>query len=156
MYVRARHTRTVSRRRSRGQSLVEFAVVLPVFLLVLCGIMDFGFMLYSRMSVINSTREGARAVVAYTDPTLVNQIPAVARGQVTGTSNGLITDGMVTVQCVRTAGSCSFVANTPPAAGDAKPGDAVRVSVTYPYRPFFPLLFGTTINLTSQTQMTLE
>jgi hypothetical protein len=32
----------------------------------------------------------------------------------------------------------------------------VRVSVTYPYRPFFPLLFGTTINLTSQTQMTLE
>ena len=113
-------------------------------------------MLYSRMTVINAVREGARAVVAYTDPTLVHQIPAVARNATTGASQGLLTDGMVTIACVRTSGSCGFVANTPPAAGDAKPGDAVRVSVTYPYRPFFPLLMGQTISMTSQVQMTLE
>jgi hypothetical protein len=63
---------------------------------------------------------------------------------------------MVAVSCVRTGGSCAFTANTPPAAGDAKPGDAVRVVVTYPYRPFFPLLHGQTINMTSTVQMTLE
>ena len=57
---------------------------------------------------------------------------------------------------MRTAGSGGFVANTPPARRDAKPGDAVQVSVTYPYRPFFPLLMGQTINMTPQVQMTLE
>ncbi|MGZ6314992.1 MAG: TadE family protein, partial [Candidatus Limnocylindrales bacterium] len=44
--------------RKRGQALVEFAMVIPIFLLVLSGICDFGFMLYSRMSVINAAREG--------------------------------------------------------------------------------------------------
>lgn len=149
-----RHARR-SRRRSRGQSLVEFAVVLPVFLLVLSGIMDFGFLLYSRMTVINSAREGARAVVAYTDPTLVNQIPDVARGQVTGTSGGMITNAMVSVTCVPLTGAAAPRCSTNSFA-QAKPGDAVRVTVTYPYRPFFPLLFGQTINMSSTVQMSLE
>ena len=49
--------------RKRGQAMVEFALVIPIFMLVLSGILDFGFMLYSRMTVINSAREGARAAV---------------------------------------------------------------------------------------------
>ena len=35
--------------------------MIPLFLLILCGIMDFGFVLYSRMTVINAAREGASA-----------------------------------------------------------------------------------------------
>ena len=45
--------------RSRGQAMVEFALVVPIFLVVLCGILYFGFMLYSKMSIINAAREGA-------------------------------------------------------------------------------------------------
>ena len=62
------------RRKSRGQSLVEFAVVFPVFMLVLSGILDFGFMLYSRMTVISATREGARAAITQGDaPSVIPQ-----------------------------------------------------------------------------------
>ncbi len=37
--------------------------MLPVFLLILSGILDFGFMLNARMTVISAAREGARAAL---------------------------------------------------------------------------------------------
>jgi Flp pilus assembly protein TadG len=47
----------------RGAELIEMALVLPLLLLVLVGIMDFGF-LFSRYEVLtNATREGARIAV---------------------------------------------------------------------------------------------
>ncbi|MFQ5878691.1 MAG: TadE/TadG family type IV pilus assembly protein [Dehalococcoidia bacterium] len=50
------------RRRGRedGQSLVELALVLPIFLLLLFGIVDFGMGFQSWITVTNSSREGAR------------------------------------------------------------------------------------------------
>jgi hypothetical protein len=53
--------RKVGGRRREGQSIVEFAIVLPIFMLILCAILDFGVVLYSQMTVINAAREGARA-----------------------------------------------------------------------------------------------
>ena len=48
--------------RSRGgQSLVEFALVLPLLLIILFGIIDFGIAMYDRAVVTNAAREGARA-----------------------------------------------------------------------------------------------
>ena len=44
----------------RGQSLVEFALVLPVFLLLLFAIVDFGMGFNAWITVTNSAREGAR------------------------------------------------------------------------------------------------
>jgi Flp pilus assembly protein TadG len=140
--------RSRRRRRSRGQSLVEFAVVLPVFLLILSGVLDFGFLLYSRMTVINAARDGARIAISAADPTT---IPSIARGQTVAAGGGLITNGDVTVSCIRPGGSCSFTSATSAAAGDS-----VKVVVTYTYHPFFPLLFGTTIPISSSVQMYLE
>jgi Flp pilus assembly protein TadG len=145
----------LSRRRSnrgRGQALTEFALVIPVFLLVLSAILDFGFMLYSRMTVINAAREGARAAVIYPDPT---QIPTVAaqRAQSAAQQAGLtISTSNVSAGCVATkSASCDFATKT-----GSQPGDSVRVRVTYQYKSFFPLLFGTTFDLTSTVQMVLE
>lgn len=45
----------------RGATLVEFAVVLPVFLLFLIGITDLGRAIYYQNSLENAAREGARA-----------------------------------------------------------------------------------------------
>jgi Flp pilus assembly protein TadG len=44
-----------------GQSLVEFTLVLPIFLLVLFAIIDFGMAFNAWITVTNSAREGARA-----------------------------------------------------------------------------------------------
>jgi len=51
-----------------GQSLVEFAFVLPVLLLLMVAIIDFGILFYSQMAVSNAAWEGARAGATIIDP----------------------------------------------------------------------------------------
>jgi Flp pilus assembly protein TadG len=48
-----------SRQKSRGQSLVEFALVLPVFLVFLAAALDLGRVFYANISLNNAAREGA-------------------------------------------------------------------------------------------------
>lgn len=43
-----------------GQSLVEFAMVLPLFLILMFGLVDFGRAFYSWMLITEAAREGAR------------------------------------------------------------------------------------------------
>ncbi|MBS4213279.1 MULTISPECIES: TadE/TadG family type IV pilus assembly protein [Neobacillus] len=45
----------------KGQSLVEFALVLPVLLLLLFGIVDFGRILHAYLTIDHAGREAARA-----------------------------------------------------------------------------------------------
>lgn len=60
-------TQHVQRRRRRpgsgekGQALVEFALLLPVFLLIVLGIVDFGFLFSTWINTTHGAREGARA-----------------------------------------------------------------------------------------------
>lgn len=46
----------------RAQSLVEFALVLPLFLLLMLGLIDFGRLLFSYISLSNGAREMSRVV----------------------------------------------------------------------------------------------
>jgi Flp pilus assembly protein TadG len=48
-----------------GASLVEFAIVLPLLLLFIFGIIEFGFLLFNKAMLTNASREGARAGVVY-------------------------------------------------------------------------------------------
>jgi Flp pilus assembly protein TadG len=48
------------RRHQRGQALVEFALILPVFLLVLFGLIDAGRFVYMNSVLSQAAREGAR------------------------------------------------------------------------------------------------
>ena len=54
-----RHLRS-PRRRTRGQALVEFALVIPFFLLVLFGIIDMSRFVYSSNALNEAAREAAR------------------------------------------------------------------------------------------------
>jgi len=63
----------------RGSTVVEFALVLPVLLLLLFGIVDFGIVLYDKAVITNASREAARAGVVYATPQpTVTQIQTVA------------------------------------------------------------------------------
>ncbi len=53
----------------KGQAMVEFALVLPVLLVLLCGIIDFGWLYYNQITLNNAAREGARYAVIHYDPT---------------------------------------------------------------------------------------
>jgi Flp pilus assembly protein TadG len=58
--LRRRHERT-----ERGQGLVEFAMLVPVFMLLLLGLLEFGFVFDHTMTVSYATREGARSGAAF-------------------------------------------------------------------------------------------
>src|SRR6185312_16248181 len=47
----------------RGQALVEFALVLPIFILLLVGIFDFGRAIYAYNTISNAAREAVRVGV---------------------------------------------------------------------------------------------
>lgn len=47
-------------RSRKGQSVVEFALILPILLLLLCGMVDFGWILSNKLLLSYCSREGAR------------------------------------------------------------------------------------------------
>jgi len=51
------------RSERRGQTLVEFALILPVFVLILVGIVDLGRAVYAYHTINNAAREGARQAI---------------------------------------------------------------------------------------------
>jgi Flp pilus assembly protein TadG len=53
----------VNPRRRAGQSLVEFALLLPILLVILLGIFDFGRAIYAYNAVSNAAREGGRTAI---------------------------------------------------------------------------------------------
>jgi Flp pilus assembly protein TadG len=138
------------RTRDRGQSLVEFALVIPLFLLMIAGIVDFGMLLYSNMTAINAAREGARLSV--TTPGNTAAVEARVRAMATGLNQSDLT---VTTTCIHpdpppatTFSSCS--------APLWQSGDAVVVNVHYVYHLIWPLMFGDAIPLTSTVTMRIE
>jgi hypothetical protein len=58
-------------RRRQGQAIPEFAIVVPLFLLLLFGLIDFSRMLFTYMSITNGAREMAR-VITITNPWVKN------------------------------------------------------------------------------------
>ena len=60
-------------RSSRGQTLAEFALVIPIFLLILMGIFDVGRAVFIYNGLTNAAREGARLAIVNQDGTSVLQ-----------------------------------------------------------------------------------
>ncbi len=57
----------------RGQSLAEFALVVPIFLVLIFSIVDFGMGFHAYIAVTNSAREGARIGAVGADASTIEQ-----------------------------------------------------------------------------------
>ena len=53
---------------SRGQGMVEFALILPLLLLLMMGIIEFGYVFTVYTGIFNAAREGARYGVVHPAP----------------------------------------------------------------------------------------
>lgn len=133
--------------RSRGQSVVEFTMILPVFFLLVAGMFDFGLGIYSDLTLVNAAREGAR--IGVIDPGNTAAIETRVRAMASNLDPAKLN---VTVSCERPSGS-TFVSCSNP---KWQPGDATSVTADYQYSMFFPLLFGTEIPLSSESKMRIE
>jgi Flp pilus assembly protein TadG len=144
-------TRTHRLRSERGAELIEFALILPLLMLIILGLVDFGF-LFQRFEVVtNAAREGARMAVlpGYATADVNARVAAyVSAGGVATTS----TNPVVTVTNVNIAVGGGL---------PTMPGKQVQVSYVSPYLFIGPIagLFGgsfTTANLTAVAVMRLE
>ncbi len=77
--------------RQGGTAVVEFALVLPMLLLILLGIIDFSLALYDKSVITHAAREGARAGIVLRNPKLTtNEIRQVVLSH---TNNALLNLG---------------------------------------------------------------
>ena len=74
-------------KREEGQSVVEAALVIPLLILILCGIIDFGWIFSNQLTVNNCSREGVRyAIVNSTASNLLSAVTAKVKA-VSGTGD---------------------------------------------------------------------
>jgi len=103
-------------RGERGQGMVEFVLVLPIFLLLLFAIIDFGMGFHAWLTVTNSAREGARL------------------GAVRGTQAQIVTRVQDTSDSLDQSNMTITVTNA-----QGTPGSSVIVDVDYDYTLITPL-----------------
>jgi Flp pilus assembly protein TadG len=68
----------IRRDGSRGQALVEFALVVPIFVLLLVGLFDIGRAVWNYNTVANAAREAARVAVVNQDQTVIREAAKTA------------------------------------------------------------------------------
>jgi Flp pilus assembly protein TadG len=145
------------RRNERGATIVEAALVLPILLMFLISILEFGRAYNEYQVLTNAAREACRYAVA---PTAGNNgtLPGTAAVQQVATdwlnSAGISAS---TAPTVSTAACGTF---TNPITGNAQPLNCTTVKVTVPYSFLVPqLLFGNngpSISMTSTSTMRQE
>lgn len=96
----------------RGQAMIEFALILPLLLLVMFAIFQFGFMFYSYISIQQAAREGARsAAVGKNDALITTAITNASTLDPT-----MLTISIAPAPATRLAGSNVTVTVTIPSA----------------------------------------
>jgi Flp pilus assembly protein TadG len=125
---------------TRGQSLVEFALVLIPFLLILMGIIDLGRGIYTYNGVAQATRELARATSVHqcntTTPCTLGTSTETAN--VRGTQNSMV-PGLAGASAVVTY-TCTTITDTTDTRKPCPSGGFVKVTVSVPFQVVTPLL----------------
>lgn len=145
------------RRREHGQALVEFALVIPVFLLVVFGLIDLGRFVFADSVLSQAAREGARVAaveanwLSSTDtscgqpggqacpasvPALVTDIRNAANGMVAGLGGTIAT---VYVSC-DAPGSEPTGAWIGATCISNRQGNVVSVRIVFTYNPITPVV----------------
>jgi len=105
-------------KEENGQSLVEFTLVLPLLLLLMMGIFEFGRIFYDYLIITNASREGARwAVVGKSDNEVIN----------------IVNDSCATIDLER------LQIEITPAENERKRGEPLEISLRYEVDMIVPL-----------------
>ncbi|MCR5835852.1 MAG: pilus assembly protein [Lachnospiraceae bacterium] len=86
--------------------MVEFALVLPILIALVCGIMDFGWLFFNYLSLQNATREGARraCVISQMDDPQGTVTEVIEQNLPEGLRKGLVVEVTYTSDSDRTQG----------------------------------------------------
>jgi Flp pilus assembly protein TadG len=130
----------------RGSTAIELALVLPVLVLLLCGIVEFGLLFYNEQVITNASREAARAGI-------VAGSPRVSDGEIRNVVANYCTDHLITF-----GEANDPLVNIEPADRTFSSfGENLTVTVMYNYGFLVLGNFGfDDIDLTAKTVMKLE
>lgn len=109
----------------RGSSAIEFALVLPVIVVIMAGILEYGWYLFQLSSVVHAVRDGTRIGVT---------VPVEDGPEDTATAHARNVLEGLGVPCAD--GSCVVEATLVP-AGDVT---VMRLDISAPYEPVIGLL----------------
>jgi len=128
-------------KNQNGGAAVEFAIIIPLLVLLVAGIFDVSLLVYNQQVITNASREGARAGITRADDNAVTQIVD------TYCQDRLITFGSAE------SPTTSFTYD----AGKPFQTD-FSVMVTYNYHFLMPAIlnFGITKTLNAKTLMKME
>lgn len=140
------------RHRPKGQGLAEFALVLPLFLLLFMVVVDFGSAVFTYNSLTNAAREGARlAIVNQDKPSVISRAEhQVAIAEITAPN--------VTVNFYQQGDDGA--PDTSSTCSPAAVGCLAVVSFEATYHPLTPiignLLFKSGVTFTAKSVLTVE
>lgn len=126
---------------SRGQALIEFALVLPMLFLLVINVVNFGGMLSAWVVVANAARAGAQYMVTSDawlfGPSAPNA--AAVTSLVTNDLSSLPNRESAQVRvCINVGGTVSPAGCVMPGDPEAATFNSASVDVTYTYRPLIP------------------
>lgn len=155
MRHRAAEGRRIPGRRSRGQALVEFALVAPLFFVLLLGIVEVGRYIFYYEMLNNATKEGARYAIVHGANSACPSGPPPPGGSntcdlagnnvkiaVRNAAIGLVGTVAVPNPIWTTKSSITTPNPGDPDTGTNARGDHVTVFVDYTYSPIIGQLFG--------------
>ena len=136
-------------KNQRGASAIEFAIVFPLLVLLLFGIIEFSVILYDKVMITNASREGARAGI-------VVQLTRMTEPDIKAIVDNYCKDHLISFDVgVPLQTNVSWAAGYPP-----KFGDELSVQVKYDYKflvlPNFVTGIVGPMTLTANTVMRME
>jgi len=150
-------------RRHSGQSMVEFAVLAPVFFMLLLGTIDLGRAVYIYNSISDAAREGARAAIPFDTPLPTNaQVVAAVQSKLGGgftLSSDPCSGQPVTSSCPATpqTPNTGFIWYS---SGIGTPGRGnVTVKISFLFQPWIPVIrdaSGNGVLISAQSTMETE
>jgi Flp pilus assembly protein TadG len=134
----------------RGQSLVEFALTVVIFIGLLMGVFDLGRAVFMSNGVAEAAREIAR--VASVHPGNPISSPSTEMQQVIDAQQGIIHSlADPTFECVDVLGQTT----SPPSAA-CLPGDFVKVEIHAAFTPVTPIFNLMSLDLASTSSVQVE
>jgi hypothetical protein len=146
--------RRTRRRAGRGQAMVEFALIAPIFFLLLFGIIEAGRFIFYYEVLNNATREGARFAIVNGANSLVCPTGPAAPGTVTCDAPGNRVKQQVRNSALGVIGGAITV--TPTWSPDNGRGSSVTVTAAYTYSPLVPIVPLPPITVSAESSLVVN
>ncbi len=149
-----RRARRGSANSDRGAAAVEFALLLPLLVLLIFGMIDFGRAINAQITITQAAREGARVLALPGGTTIGPDGLPASQSRAIAAANGL----GLTASNVTDLPDTSATPETGCPTGSGSTGDDAVVKVTYQFTFITPVgsIFGPTKTLTAEGVMPCE